>query len=68
MVASVQQAFGAAVDDEAMFDDEEEEEDGYGGHSSINTISDPRSLALALQEQLDAINNEIRLACGADII
>lgn len=58
VVASVQQAFGARVDDDGMYTEDEDEETGY---ASLNTISDPRSLALALQQQLDVINNEIRL-------
>ena len=73
VLANVQQAFSdtGAVgdigsDDEGMF---------AGGDmlsptaaASSATQSDAHALALMLQQQLDAINNEIRLASGAYVL
>ena len=58
VLANVQQAFDTASDNEAA--DENESIFGAVDLLSPSGHTDAQTLALMLQEQLDAINNEIR--------
>lgn len=73
VLANVQQAFS---DTGAVGDIGSDDEDMFAGGDMLSptaaassaTQSDAHALALMLQQQLDAINNEIRLASGAYVL